>query len=232
MLVNGKLQAIRGNQVTVDLDEPINRLRVSQLADGCQPSVSLDIADGRSISPDQRKKIFAMIGDYADFTGYEPEEMEAWLKWFYQAKTGIGNLSMATMSKEQANKFLTFVIDFGFENGIPWKTKHLDSIPSSYPLIMQCLKHRMCVICGKHADIDHEPPIGSSGNRHNIDNRRYKFLPLCRIHHTIRHQIGIDSFMSLYHIKPVKLDDPTLISLRLNTQTQFDQFDGKEASRP
>jgi hypothetical protein len=153
-----------------------------------------------------------------------------WTKAYYMAETGSDYFSMSTMSMEQASHYLSYVIDFGFAHDIPWKKKNLDAIPSDYPLIMQCLKHRMCIICGKHAEIDHEPPIGAGRNRNDIDNRKYKFMPLCTTHHCIRHDKGIDWFMDFYHIKPVKLDEPTLISLKLNTRAQFQRFDGGGAN--
>jgi hypothetical protein len=101
----------------------------------------------------------------------------------------------------------------------------MDAIPSDYPLMMQCLKHRICVICGKHADIDHEPAIGRGYDRNHIDNRKFKFFPLCRAHHTLRHSKGIKWFMEFYHIKPVRLDEDTIVSLRLNSRKQLREFD-------
>ncbi|MHA3065616.1 putative HNHc nuclease [Lacticaseibacillus saniviri] len=232
MIWHGRLGQIKGNQVTITLDDDtdVNVLRLAQLSNGKQPSVSVDVEDGRRISPDQRKKIWALLNDFADYTGYDPLDMEMWTKAYYMAETGSDYFSMSTMSMEQASHYLSYVIDFGFAHDIPWKKKNLDAIPSDYPLMMQCLKHKMCIICGKHAEIDHEPPIGAGRNRNDIDNRKYKLMPLCTTHHRIRHGKGIDWFMDFYHIKPVKLDEPTLISLKLNTRAQFQRFDGGGAN--
>lgn len=229
MLINGYIESIAGDILKIKTAEDINNLRISQLANEKQPSVAIEIGDGRKISPDQRRKIWALLGDYADYTGYDPLEMEAWTKAFYMAYTGSDYFSMSNCSMSKASNYLKYVIDFGFEHDLPWQTKHMDSIPDSYPLVMKCLSHRRCVICGKPADIDHEPPIGSGRNRHHIDNRKFKFMPLCRNHHVIRHQKGIDWFMDFYKVKPVKLDEVTLITLGLNTQSQFDKFDGRSA---
>lgn len=211
--------------MTVKLEQEPSVLRLHQLANGKQPSVAVQIEDGRAISPDQRRKIWALINDFSDDTGYSPLEMEQVTKAYYMAETGSDYFSMSNCSMSKASEYLNYVIDFGFANGLPWKTKHMDSIPGDYPLILQCLKHRMCIICGKHADIDHEPPLGAGRNRNHVDNRKYKFLPLCRVHHTIRHQKGIDWFENFYKIKPVKLDADTLISLGLNTRAQLKRFD-------
>lgn len=229
MRLDGHIESVSGDKVTVQLDQAPDALRLRQLANGQQPSVSVDVEDGRNISPDQRKKTWAMIRDYADYTGYSPIEMEQWLKAYYMADTGAEYFSLSDTSKENAASFLTYVIDFGFEHGIPWRTQTLDAIPSDYPLMMRCLKYRICIICGKRAEIDHEPPIGRGFNRDHIDNRRFKFFPLCHAHHMVRHTKGIEWFMSFYHIKPVKLDDDTIISLKLNSRKQLNEFD-KEAS--
>lgn len=229
MRLEGKLTSVKGTEVTVRLDDEPNALRLRQLAAGKQPSVGIDVEDGRTISPEQRKKTWAMIRDYADYTGYTPPEMEEWLKSFYMADRGAEYFSLSNVSMEQAADFLTFIIDFGFQHGIPWKTQTLDAIPSAYPLMLRCMQYKLCVICGKHAEIDHEPPIGRGFDRNHIDNRKFKFFPLCHTHHMIRHTRGIDWFMDFYHIKPVSLDEDTIVSLRLNSRKQLRDFD-EEAS--
>ena len=57
----GKLVGIQGNVLKIALDEDLNTLKVNRFANGKQPTVELEIADNRKISPDQRKKIFALI---------------------------------------------------------------------------------------------------------------------------------------------------------------------------
>jgi hypothetical protein len=225
MWLTGKLKGIKGTEVTIRLDDAPDLLRLRQLSAGRQPSVQIDVADGRSISPDQRKKAWALINDFAWYTGYSPLEMEQVLKANYMALTGTDYFSMANTSMENAAGFIASILDYGFDNGIPWQLKNMDAIPDDYPLMMQCLKHRVCVICGKRAEIDHEPPIGRGYDRNHIDNRRFKFFPLCHTHHMIRHTRGIDWFMDFYHIKPVKLDEDTIVSLHLNSRKQLRDFD-------
>ncbi len=74
----GKLQGIKGDEVTIKLDDELNMYRLNRFASHQQPTVHLDIDDGRKISPDQRKKIFAMLRDMAIFTGYDVRDMEQW----------------------------------------------------------------------------------------------------------------------------------------------------------
>ncbi|AFR99977.1 putative HNHc nuclease [Lentilactobacillus buchneri] len=212
----GKLQGIKGDEVTIKLDDELNMYRLNRFASHQQPTVYLDIDDGRKISPDQRKKIFAMLRD-----------MEQWIKYYYYAQTGSEAFSMADCSMDTANKFLTFILDFCFANDIPFKTKTWDQIPTDYHLAVQCLRYRKCVICGQpHSDIDHFTPVGRR-NRALVDHRKLYFECLCRKHHTERHQLGAKSFIEKYHIKPVRLSEDDLISLNIMTRKRMNEIDGE-----
>lgn len=225
MRLTGKLTKVEGQRVTVELDDKPDVLRLRQLSNHKRPSVQVDVEDGRNISSDQRKKAWALINDFAWYTGYSPMEMEEVLKVNYMALTGADYFSMADTSMENAAGFITSILNYGFDNEIPWRLKNMDAIPDGYPLMMQCLKHRICVICGKHADIDHSPSVGMGNNRDHIDNRKYKFMALCREHHTLRHSKGLPWFMEFYHIKPVRLDEDTIVSLHLNSRKQLREYD-------
>ncbi|MEY2374574.1 putative HNHc nuclease [Lentilactobacillus buchneri] len=221
----GKLKGIKGDELTIKLDDKLNMHRLRKFADNKEPTIQIDIDDGRHISPDQRKKIFAMLRDMAMYIGYDIRDMEQWMKYFYYAKTGAESFSMSDCSMDQANKFLTFILDFCFENGIPFKTKTWDSIPDTYPKAIQCLRHRQCVICGKlHSDIDHFTPVGNR-SRQLVDHRKLYFECLCREHHMERHRIGAKSFIEKYHIRPIKLSEDDLIALHIMTRKRMDEID-------
>lgn len=226
----GKLQGIKGDEVTIKLDDELNMYRLNRFASHQQPTVHLDIDDGRKISPDQRKKIFAMLRDMAIFTGYDVRDMEQWIKYYYYAQTGSEAFSMADCSMDTANKFLTFILDFCFANDIPFKTKTWDIIPTDYHLAMQCIRYRKCVICGQpHSDIDHYTPVGR-GSRKLVDHRKLYFECLCRKHHTERHQLGAKSFIEKYHIRPIKLSEDDLIALHIMTRKRMDEIDRRKSN--
>lgn len=221
----GKLKGINGDELTIKLDDKLNMHRLRKFADNKQPTIQIDIDDGRHISPDQRKKIFAMLRDMAMYTGYDIRDMEQWMKYYFYARTGAKPFSMSDCSVQTANKFLTFILDFCFENGIPFKTQTWDSIPDWYPKAMQCLRHRQCIICGKpHSDIDHFTPVGNR-SRQLVDHRKLYFECLCREHHMERHQMGAKSFIEKYHIRPIKLSEDDLIALHIMTRKRMDEID-------
>ena len=69
----GKLIGVQGNVLKIALDEDLNTFKVNRYDNGKQPTVELEIADNRKISPEQRKKIFALINDLCSYTGDVPE---------------------------------------------------------------------------------------------------------------------------------------------------------------
>lgn len=202
-----KLLGIQGKKVSLELDDDLNILKVTKLAANKRPTVELNIDDGRSISPDQRKKIYAIIGDISKWSGYSVEkETPQVMKWTYLTNTGTDMFSLSNCSMTQANKYLSWLLDFCFENDVPFRSKTWDMLPNDYAMQLRCLEHRKCCICGKHADIAHYQAVGMGRNRHHIDHSKFYFMSLCRIHHTEQHKIGIKTFLQKYHIKPIKLD--------------------------
>ena len=59
----GKLISTQGNVVKIQLDEELDINKLIKFANGKQPTVELLVDDGRHITPDQRKKIYALLGD-------------------------------------------------------------------------------------------------------------------------------------------------------------------------
>lgn len=99
---------------------------------------------------------------------------------------------------------------------IGFKTQTWDMLPDDYAMVMRCCKHRKCIICLNHADIDHTfGLVGIGRDRRTVDNSKSYFLPLCRKHHQERHNLGAKNFLNKYHIKPVKLNAQTRKELRI-----------------
>lgn len=66
----GKLVNISGSKVVLKLDEQIDIEQLKKYSAGKQPQIELLIDDGRTISENQRKKIYALCRDMANATGY------------------------------------------------------------------------------------------------------------------------------------------------------------------
>ena len=162
--------------------------------------VELRLNDGRSISADQRKKIYATIRDISDHTGHAPEELKELLKYYYMAESGEEYFSFSNCSVTVARLFINFLIEFAFYWDIPLMDTGLNRTDDISKYLWLCIKFRKCCICGKPGEIHHVDTIGIGRDRTKVDDSNYKKIALCRIHHTEAHVIGKDSFENKYHV--------------------------------
>ena len=225
----GKLNKVAGKSVTVTLDDVLNLSQVNHRSEGEQPSIELTVLDKRKISPDQRKKIWALINDLCSYTGDTPDYWEDEFKWRVQTAFGESPFSLSNCSVTTANRMILVILDFLFEEDIPFKTKIWDSLPDDFPRQVLCLRHRQCVICGNHgADLAHFKAVGLGRNRHRIDERKMYFMTLCRNHHQEQHNIGINNFCKKYHIKPIKLSDEDLLRFHILTRQRLKELQAND----
>lgn len=211
----GKLVKISGDTIQIKLADDIDFSKIQKFANGKQPIVEVKINDGRLISPSQRSKIFALINDFCYYTGYSVDEAECLFKGLTKTKYGIDDFSLSDCSMTTGCLMIEALLEFMFEHDIPFATKTWDSIPSFFPKQMLCVKHRKCVICGKHADIAHVDTVGMGRNRNKINHVGLYIMALCREHHTMQETIGLDTFMELFHIKPIKVTPEVAKELHL-----------------
>lgn len=62
MEIAGKLLSRRGSVVTIELNDPESLYQLDKVQDS---AITLNIQDGRSVSPKQRNFAYALIGDIA-----------------------------------------------------------------------------------------------------------------------------------------------------------------------
>ena len=63
------------------------------------------------------------------------------------------------------------------------------------------IKSQFCGVCGTSpVDPDHLETIGMGNSRKKPSLKDLSCVPLCRVHHTERHQLGIKRFNELYRI--------------------------------
>lgn len=216
MRLFAKLNSIKGNHVDLELEDELPIHKLEKYSDGKQPTIEINVADGRIISPDQRKKIYALLRDISNWSGYTVEkEIPQVMKWQYLINTGADMFSLSDCSMTQANEYLNFILDFCFYHNVPFKTKTWDMLPNDYLMQYRCLKHRKCCICGEKAEIAHEKTVGMGRNRKTINHSNFYFMALCPKHHRQQHNVGLDTFLQHYHIKPVKLKPEDIKKLKI-----------------
>ena len=207
-------------RLTVDINEEINIERLQTMYydyDG-QREVEIRFVDPRRFTQEQRRFIYALIGDISDFTGQPSESLKEVFKWRYEAITGrrisLSNISANTVS--DATLYADIILDFIFENHIPFKNGY-EILPANQEYYFyKCVTSRTCCICGKpNADIDHFNKALGRRNRKTVDHTEYDFASLCRQHHNEKHQIGITAFKDKYHVIGVKLNQETIKRLNI-----------------
>lgn len=169
------------------------------------------IDDGRRISSDQRKKIYALIKDIADHTGHHPEYLKEHMKYEFMLKEDRDYFSLSSVDMTTARYFIDSVLEFCFEWDIPlsYKTNELAKEVGNY--LYLCLKFRKCAVCGKkNAHIHHVDAVGSGRNRNEVDHTKLRLIALCAEHHQETHTIGWQTFNAKYKVDGIRLNEKTI----------------------
>ena len=170
-------------------------------------TAELRLDDGRTITADQRKKAYATIRDISDFTGYLPEEQKEWLKYLHIAKTGCDYFSLSNCTVDEAREFINTILEFALENGVPLSEQAINRTDDIGRYLYYCIKHKRCCICGQKGEIHHVDTIGMGFDRNHYDDSKNRKICLCRLHHTIAHQRGMDAFEKMYKVYGIVVDD-------------------------
>ena len=170
------------------------------LSQKCIKKAEMRFDDGRIISIEQRKKAYATIRDIADYTGYLPEEQKEWLKYLYIQKTGDDYISLSDCSMDQAREFINVILEYAIESGIQLSEQAINRTDDIGKYLYFCIKHKKCSICGQDGEIHHEDAIGMGNDRKTLDDSNHKKICLCRKHHTIAHQMGVERFTKMYKV--------------------------------
>lgn len=180
----------------------------------------------RHISPEQRKKAFAMLNDISDYTSYSLIETEQLMKYRFISTQLIPKFfSLFDYSMTVDKNLIDFMITFCIQQDIPFTTKVWNEIASSYALQHQCLLKRLCVICGKpHADLAHYDSVGSGRNKKESNHVGLREMTLCRKHHSLQHSIGLVEFCQIYQVKTIKMTKYDVVKLGMMSQKQVDEF--------
>ncbi len=154
----------------------------------------------KQITPEQRKKIYAILRDIEAYTGENVEKIKADTKASFISVTEYGDFSLSNCSKELAADYIEFLIRLAFELGVPLSENPIEGMVDIENYLKLCLDHRKCCVCGKPGEIHHVDAIGMGRDRTSIDDSQYRKMCLCRQHHAEYHNIGPEKFENKYHV--------------------------------
>jgi len=212
----GKLKKVIENEVTFDIDERLDLDELRRFSFNDESIIAeIHFKDKRDISPEQRKKAYALIRDVSRWSGYTIVEAKEQMKVEYILRTGNDWLSLGDCSVTEAKAFISAILEFCFEYNVPFKDKGLEMADDIQHFLYMCIKHRKCVICGRRADIHHVDTVGMGRDRRKVDNTENRLMAVCRSHHGELHARGQEVFDKKYHVQGIKIDKESLKKLKL-----------------
>lgn len=184
------------------------------LDNGYPLDVNVEIQDGKRITVKQRKKIFALVNDIEAHTGQPRQYMREMFIDFITFLNGYSKrFSLSDCTRKQAGELIDVILAWTFEHDIPLNYKTSDLMKQDQTFLYLATVHRKCVICGKsNAELAHYHAVGRGRNRRKIDHTDNRVLALCREHHQMQHDMGMDSFNAKYHLT----DSWVQVDARLN----------------
>ena len=202
MIATAKIIGYDGEYLTVKPLVAIDRELLQKQVD----SIEIRLTDGREISSEQRRKVFALVRDIADFCGEEPEYIRKFTSFEYRLQNGIEPFSLSDCDMSTAREYISYLIDFCFRHSVPTRDTLLNRTDDISKYLYTCLVHRKCAVCNGKADIHHIDTVGMGRDRARINHSGMEVVSLCRIHHQEAHTQG-QVFFDKYHIYGTKLDE-------------------------
>lgn len=181
--------------------------KIIKVRNGDVINSEIRIDDNRTITAEQRKKIYATIKDISLYTGHDPEPLKELFKFEYCGLSGQEYFSLSDCSITTARIFINYLIDFILENDIPLSDLALNRTDDIDKYLWSCIKYKRCCICGKEGELHHVDTVGMGRDRRKIDDSNYLKMSLCREHHTEYHKIGKNDFEKKYHIYGIIFND-------------------------
>lgn len=191
-------------------------LVATMLPDDTDTAVRVFWSDKQKITPNQRKKIFAIVSEIACWSGYSPEDARKGLMADFLRKN-IETLQMSAISlavggncdKGTASLYIDYLINFCLENGVPTARPLQEYADDLSKYTYAALMHKKCLICGQKADVHHceGSMVGMGRNRKTMIHVGLELMPLCRKHHDECHKIGQKVFDEKYHVIGIVADE-------------------------
>ena len=184
--------------------------------------VQVGLPDGRKLSPEQRRKAYALMGEIAVWSGYTLSQIKMVLKRKFVNETlealkkELFSLSDCDMTT--AREYITFLIDFVLEFDVPVSVPLTTLCDDTARYVYACLLHKKCAVCGKRAELHHVDRVGMGRDRRTINHLGLRALPLCREHHMLIDTISAEEFMEIYHLEAVAIDEAIAKAYRLKTK--------------
>ena len=217
-IIKGTKETEEGTDLLIHIPDELLRDRIIKYK---AYNAEIRIDDGRVISNEQRKKIYATIKDISLFTGDDPEYLKEFLKFDYCGESGEKYFSLSDCSMDTAREFINHLIEFILRENIPLSDLAINRTDDIDKYLYYCLKFRRCSITGKaNADLHHCEGyrVGMGGDRKKVNHSGRELIALSREWHSRVHQEGEEEIFKAYKIYGIVISDTTLRELGLRVE--------------
>lgn len=181
------------------------------------------LKDSRTITAEQRKKTYALLGEISDYMGEMPEYTKRLfkLKFIHEQMKDMADdvFSLGSCDVTLARDFITYLIDFIIAHEIPTRVPLAELCEDIQKFVYSCAMKKVCCVCGKKAELHHVDVIGSRYDRDKPIHEGLRTLPLCREHHTEAHNMTEQVFLKKYHLEPIVITKELCKKWRLPYET-------------
>lgn len=213
MIATAKIVGYDGEVLSVKPLVAIDRELLQKQVD----IIEIRLTDGREISAEQRRKIFALVRDISAWCGHEPEYIRQYTQFDFRLQNGVEPFSLSDCDKTTAREFISYLIEFCFIHAVPTRDTLLNRTDDIGKYLYSCLEYRRCAVCNEKADVHHIDTVGMGRNRDEIIHVGMEAIALCRKHHQEAHTRG-NAFFEENHIYGIKLDEYLCSVLKLGKE--------------
>lgn len=188
----------------------LEQSHIDLLENGYSLIAEVEVPDNKKISIEQRKKIFALCRDIELHWGEPVESLRKRFQAELEIMNGYEEISLRDCSMRVASELIELIIAFMFHHQIPMRVETSKLLSGDKAMLYWATINRNCVICGAPgSDLAHYEAVGRGMNRNKMNHYDKHVLALCRKHHTMQHQMGIDSFNNYYQLQNswIKVND-------------------------
>ena len=210
-----------GTDLIIHIPNEKLKYRLSRYAKNGIAAAEIRIDDGRTITNDQRRKIFATIGDIAYQTITPPDHVREILLCQYCARTGEMPFSLSNCSVTQAREYMNFILEFAIEWGIQLSGPGADRTDEIDKYLYFCIKHRTCAITMRKVGVEIHHVTGSrvgmGRTRVELDHSKLELVALSKEWHDKVHTQGEIDIFKEKKIYGIKIDTATLKHIGIKT---------------
>lgn len=208
-------------------------------ADNLSDEVMVLWHDRRQISPEQRRKAWALVGEISQAYGYlsnaDKTQVNGDLKREFLLKRmddltaeAIKAFSLGDVDMTTARMYITFLVEFCIEHGIPTKDPLWELCDDIEAYVYACCMNGVCAVCRRRAGLHHVDAVGMGRDRTEICHIGMRAIPLCwgvGGHHQEAHQLGDDAFKAKYHLVSVVIDEKIAKKHKLKGEQKNESVD-------